>query len=101
VSWVAAVAFALAGAGALLALVRLVRGPSLLDRVVAGDAMLVIIAGGLGVHVALSRDPSAVPVLVVVALLGYIGAIAVVRYVGGMVLSRTPGEDTTEGEERR
>jgi multicomponent Na+:H+ antiporter subunit F len=101
VSWVAVVAFGLIGVGALLALVRLVRGPSLLDRVVASDAMLVITVGGLGVHVALSRDPSAVPVLVVVALLGYIGAIAVVRYVGGMVLHRSPEEDATAGEEGR
>ncbi|MGY1738325.1 monovalent cation/H+ antiporter complex subunit F [Geodermatophilus sp. SYSU D00684] len=98
-SWVAVVAFGLLGAGALLALVRLARGPSLLDRVVAGDAMLVITAGGLGVHVALSRDASAVPVLVVVSLLGYIGAIAVVRYVGGMVLDRPAGDDPA-GEER-
>ncbi|MGY1684856.1 monovalent cation/H+ antiporter complex subunit F [Geodermatophilus sp. SYSU D00867] len=98
-SWVAVVAFGLVGAGALLALVRLARGPSLLDRVVAGDAMLVITAGGLGVHVALSRDASAVSVLVVVSLLGYIGAIAVVRYVGGMVLDRPSGDDPA-GEER-
>jgi multicomponent Na+:H+ antiporter subunit F len=101
VSWAAGVAFALLGAGALLALVRLVRGPSLLDRVVASDAMLVITAGGLGVHVAVSRDPSAVPVLVVVSLLGYIGAIAVVRYVGGMVLGRPPDDEAAAGEERR
>jgi multicomponent Na+:H+ antiporter subunit F len=98
VTAVAVVAFALVGAGAVLALVRMARGPSLLDRVVASDALLVIVASGLGVHVALARDAEVVPVLVVVALLGYIGAIAVVRYVGGMVLRQGADEPgTTDG----
>src|SRR3712207_7805658 len=38
------------GAGALLTLVRLARGPSLLDRVVATDVLLVIISAGLAVY---------------------------------------------------
>ena len=37
------IAHALLGGGALLALIRLARGPSLLDRVVATDTLLVII----------------------------------------------------------
>jgi multicomponent Na+:H+ antiporter subunit F len=100
VSWVAVAAYASVGAGAVLALVRLALGPSLLDRVVATDALLVIVASGLGVYVALSRDVEFVPVLVVVALLGYIGAIAVVRYVGGMVI-RESADERRDGERER
>ena len=37
-------AYVMLGAGALLTLVRLARGPSLLDRVVATDVLLVIIS---------------------------------------------------------
>ncbi|MGY1716945.1 monovalent cation/H+ antiporter complex subunit F [Geodermatophilus sp. SYSU D01106] len=81
-----AVLYALIGGGALLCLVRLVRGPSLLDRVVATDTLLVIIAAGLAVHAALVRDPTLVPVLVVVSLLAFVGSISVARYVGGMLL---------------
>ncbi|MGY1651581.1 monovalent cation/H+ antiporter complex subunit F [Geodermatophilus sp. SYSU D01119] len=81
-----AVLYALIGGGALLALVRLVRGPSLLDRVVATDTLLVIIAAGLAVHAALVRDPTLVPVLVVVSLLAFVGSVSVARYVGGMLL---------------
>ncbi|MGX5658084.1 monovalent cation/H+ antiporter complex subunit F [Geodermatophilus nigrescens] len=83
---VAVVLYALIGGGALLALVRLVRGPSLLDRVVATDTLLVIIAAGLAVHAALVRDPTLVPVLVVVSLLAFVGSVSVARYVGGMLL---------------
>jgi multicomponent Na+:H+ antiporter subunit F len=83
--WVAA--FGLLGGGAVLTLVRVVRGPSLLDRVVGTETLLAIIAAGIAVHAALARQPSFVPVLVVVALLGFLGAVAVARYVGGMLLS--------------
>jgi multicomponent Na+:H+ antiporter subunit F len=94
---VAAIAHALLGGGALLALVRLARGPSLLDRVVATDTLLVIISASLAVHAALSRDATVVPVLVVVSLLAFVGSVSIARYVGGMLL-RSAAE---ESEDRR
>ena len=77
-------AYAMLGTGALLTLARLARGPSLLDRVVATDILLVIVAAGLAVHAALQRDPTLVPVLVVVSLLAFVGSVSVARYIGGM-----------------
>ena len=86
--------FGMLGAGALLALVRLARGPSLLDRVVATDTLLVIIAAGLAVHAGLQRDPTVVPILVVVSLLAFVGSVSVARYVGGMLIQSTgDGQD--------
>ena len=79
-------AYGMLGAGALLAIVRLARGPSLLDRVVATDVLLVIIAAGLAVYAALQRDPTVVPVLVVVSLLAFVGSVSVARYIGGMLV---------------
>ncbi len=84
--------YVLIGGGALLALVRLARGPSLLDRVVATDTLLVIISAGLAVHAALVRDPTLVPVLVVVSLLAFVGSVSVARYVGGMLLRSAGGD---------
>jgi multicomponent Na+:H+ antiporter subunit F len=92
---VAAVAYVLLGGGALLALLRLARGPSLLDRVVATDTLLVIIASGLAVYAGLEREPTLVPVLVVVSLLAFVGSVSIARYVGGMLL-RSPDEDGQE-----
>jgi multicomponent Na+:H+ antiporter subunit F len=98
VSVVVVLAFALLGGGALLALYRLARGPSLLDRVVATDTLLVIIAAGLAVHAALFQDPTLIPVLVVVSLLAFVGSVSVARYVGGMLLR---AEDDGVSEEAR
>lgn len=84
---VQAVAYALLAGGALLTMVRVVRGPSLLDRVVGTETLLAIIAASIAVHAALTRQVTFVPVLLVVALLGFLGAIAVARYVGGMLMS--------------
>jgi multicomponent Na+:H+ antiporter subunit F len=89
---VSVLVFAMLGAGVLLALVRLALGPSLLDRVVATDALLVIISAGLAVYAALTRNPTVVPVLVVVSLLGFVGSVSVARYIGGM-LSDTADDD--------
>ena len=89
---VSAIAYALLGGGALLALVRLALGPSLLDRVVATDTLLVIISAGLAVHAGLQRDPTVVPVLVVVALLAFVGSVSIGRYVDGMLIRSATGD---------
>jgi multicomponent Na+:H+ antiporter subunit F len=91
-------AYLMLGAGALLTLVRLARGPSLLDRVVATDALLVIISAGLAVYAALKRDPTVVPVLVVVSLLAFVGSVSVARYIGGMLIQ---ARDDEPGQEVR
>ena len=84
--------YALIGGGALLALVRLALGPSLLDRVVATDTLLVIISAGMAVYVALEQNPTVVPVLVVVSLLAFVGSVSVARYIGGMLLRSRSGD---------
>ncbi|RBY96177.1 pH regulation protein F [Blastococcus sp. TF02-8] len=91
------VAYALLGGGALLALVRVALGPSLLDRVVATDTLLVIISAGLAVHAALTRDPTVVPVLVVVSLLAFVGSVSIARYIGGMLLKSSAGDGSDVG----
>ncbi|SNS94289.1 multisubunit sodium/proton antiporter, MrpF subunit [Geodermatophilus saharensis] len=89
--------YAMMAGGAVLALYRLARGPSLLDRVVATDTLLVIISAGLAVHAALVRDPTLVPVLVVVSLLAFVGSVSVARYIGGMLLRSRTGDGRDVG----
>jgi len=95
---VSVLTFAMLGVGVLLALARLALGPSLLDRVVATDALLVIISAGLAVYAALTRNPTVVPVLVVVALLGFVGSVSVARYIGGMLLESTGDGPAPSGQ---
>jgi multicomponent Na+:H+ antiporter subunit F len=97
VTVVAIIAQTLLGTGVLLALIRLARGPSLLDRVVATDTLLVIISASLAVHAGLSRDPTVIPVLVVVSLLAFVGSVSIARYVGGMLLQSAPGDGQDAG----
>lgn len=71
-------ALALSG---LLCVLRLVRGPSLADRVLAVDTLL--IAGVAGVAVESARTGSGVylDVLLVVALVAFIGTTAIARFI--------------------
>lgn len=71
---------ALAVAAALF-FVRLVRGPSLADRIVALDAILVVIVSGIAVQAARTRDGIYLDALVVAALLGFVGTITVARFI--------------------
>jgi multicomponent Na+:H+ antiporter subunit F len=67
--------------GAAASLVRIVLGPSVADRMVALDTLLFIGIGGLGVYVVRTGDTTYVPVLVVAALIAFIGTVVVARYI--------------------
>lgn len=74
---------ALAGlfAGAGLCLVRLVRGPSVADRIVALDALLLITVSAIAVLAVRYDTTVYLPVLVVAALIAFIGTITVARFI--------------------
>lgn len=76
------VAAALLLGAAAVTCVRLLRGPSVLDRVAAVDMLLAIVVCALGAAAAWTRDSTLVPLLVVVALLGFVGSATVARILG-------------------
>lgn len=67
---------AIAGA---LCLTRLIRGPSLANRIIALDTLLIVLVTGIAVAAARSRDSDFLDVMVVTALLGFVGTITVAR----------------------
>jgi multicomponent Na+:H+ antiporter subunit F len=71
------VVFALAGA---LALVRIIRGPSILDRMVATDCLLAVVLAAVVAEAAYTRDATSLPVVVVLSVLGFTGSVAVSRF---------------------
>lgn len=71
---------ALLSVSALLALFRIVRGPSLLDRVVATDLLLAVIVGSVGTEAAVNRHATTLPILVALAILGFVASVGVVRF---------------------
>lgn len=70
----------LLSATALLALARMYRGPSLLDRVVATELLLATALGAVGAEAAVNRHSTTLPVLVVLSLLGFVGSVSLVRF---------------------
>ena len=66
--------------------------------------VLVLIGSFLCLTAGLARDPTLVPVLVVVSLLAFVGSVSVASYVGGMLLrSAGDGQDVglSEAPEER
>lgn len=66
---------------ALLTMVRLVRGPSVPDRIVSLDVLVQIVVAGIAVAAAVTRDGTYLAVLVAVSLLGFVGTVTVARFV--------------------
>ncbi|MDJ0665130.1 MAG: monovalent cation/H+ antiporter complex subunit F [Acidimicrobiia bacterium] len=71
----------LLGLAGVLALVRAVQGPHLVDRIVALDLVLLLLAGGLVAHS--SRDGSELffGAAIVVALVAFAGTVIVARFI--------------------
>jgi multicomponent Na+:H+ antiporter subunit F len=73
------VVLAMLGASAALALYRLLRGPSTLDRIVALEVYVVLTVVSAGVYVGYYRDGSNIPLLVAVSLVGFVGSAVAAR----------------------
>lgn len=74
-----AVALALLGAAFLMTAARLVRGPSTFDRIMALDVLAVLLVSGIAVHAAVREEPAHATILVVVALMGFVGSVSAAR----------------------
>jgi multicomponent Na+:H+ antiporter subunit F len=73
------VAFAVFALAGVITLIRLWRGPSLTDRMVALDTLLFIGAGGIGTYVVRTGETAFVPVIVVIAIVAFVGTLVVAR----------------------
>lgn len=60
----------------LLAMVRLLKGPSLADRVVALDLIAALAVGAIAVYAILTAQPMLLRAAVVVALVVFVGTVA-------------------------
>ena len=65
----------------MLCMVRMLRMGSLADRIVALDSLLLIVASGLAVQAARTGDGVYLNVMVVVALLGFVGTALVSLFI--------------------
>lgn len=77
---VVVVAAALLSAAAVLALVRAERGPTMLDRTVALDVLTSIVLAAVALDAAWTRQVDTVPVLVALALVGFVSSVTIARF---------------------
>ncbi|CTQ49726.1 monovalent cation/H+ antiporter complex subunit F [Jannaschia donghaensis] len=75
------ISFVLVMAAILLAMVRLIKGPSLPDRVVALDTMTVLIVAFCGLYAIDTGTTTFLDVAVVTALIGFFATVALARFV--------------------
>jgi multicomponent Na+:H+ antiporter subunit F len=74
------VALAVCGVTVLLAVVRLVRGPSVADRVVALDLLSAVAVGIIAAWSVAADDPVYLDVALLVALLAFLATVAFAAY---------------------
>ena len=69
------------GIALLIAFIRLVKGPTLPDRIVATDLLGVLVVGLIAVLAGWSRVRATLDAAMVIALVGFLGTIAYATYV--------------------
>ena len=85
---------ALLSAAAVLALWRLERGPSMLDRTIAVDVLTSVLVAAIATYAAWTRRADLVPVLLALSLVGFLTSVTIARFAAvepegeGRVLSR-------------
>lgn len=76
--WIAGVLFA---ATALLAILRVIRGPSIVDRIIASDVLLTTLILVVGAEMVANQHTRTIPLMVVMAATAILGTVAVARFV--------------------
>ena len=74
------VSYVLIGASALLTVFRMMRGPSVFDRLVAGDTLSVIGVGFIVVLAENVQTMSFMDVALVYGIVGFIGTVTIARF---------------------
>jgi multicomponent Na+:H+ antiporter subunit F len=78
---VSQVTLATLGVALLLAFIRLVKGPTLPDRIVAMDLFGMLVVGLIVVLAGSSRVRATLDAAIVIALIGFLGTVAYATYV--------------------
>ncbi|RAX50293.1 cation:proton antiporter [Arthrobacter sp. AQ5-05] len=78
VLWICGITLSIAGA---LAMVRLAKGPSILERVIATDVLLLIVSAALCVDMTVNKHTDNLIFVLLACLVGFVGSVTVSRFV--------------------
>ena len=67
-------------AALFVTMIRLVGGPSTLDRLISLDTMVAVAQGGIAVYIAWTKDTTPAAALVALALVAFLGSVSVARF---------------------
>jgi len=81
---------------AILALTRMSWGPSMLDRAISTDVLVALVVGGLALEAAANRHSNTLPVLLVLAFVGFVGSVSLARFAA----RETDSEDAQPEDQR-
>jgi multicomponent Na+:H+ antiporter subunit F len=70
-------------AAVLLLLVRITRGPTMLDRVIGFDVLVAATICVIGLEAAVNQHTRTLPALVALSLLGFVGSVSVAAFTRG------------------
>ncbi|SDT18039.1 monovalent cation/H+ antiporter complex subunit F [Microlunatus soli] len=96
---VAAIGIVALGTAALLAIIRIARGPSILDRAVATDVLIAVVIAGLVLEEVVNRHSSTLPVMLVLSVVGFAGAVSIARQVAAREGPRLEVKDDRRGDD--
>ncbi|RZU62434.1 monovalent cation/H+ antiporter complex subunit F [Zhihengliuella halotolerans] len=77
-AWISGI---LLGLATVLVIVRIMRGPSILERAIAMDVLLAIIIAALCIDMAVAGHTDHLAFVVLACVLGFIGSVTISRYV--------------------
>lgn len=80
-TWVVVVTAIMLGVGAIMALIRVEKGPSVLDRMVGLDVITSILIIGVALEAAWARRNLTIPILAALSLVGFVGSLSIARFV--------------------
>jgi multicomponent Na+:H+ antiporter subunit F len=78
------VAAVLLAAASMLLVVRLTLGPTILDRSMALDVMMAVMVCAVALRSAYTKDVDTLPMLLVLATVGFVGSVGIARYASGV-----------------
>lgn len=82
---------------ALFTLIRIVRGPTILDRMIASDVLLTTLILAVGTDMVLRNHVDGIPLMTVIAATAVLATIVVARYVKRRV--RVSGPTASGGDQ--
>jgi len=92
--WVLSGCLAVLGLSLVLSFVRLLRGPSLPDRIIALDLVAYQAVALMLTYAVVLEQPNFLEVALVLALIAFLGTVAFARYLEYQTAPQTPSSDS-------